>query len=151
MPTYSFLNVHATIVGPGGAIPLGAGSGNAEEGISIEPGTEMNNMMIGADGQGMHSLRADKSAKIVIRLLKTSPINGLLSAMLNLQRLSAATHGQNVIAIADILRGDVYTAKQTAFAKVPSNTYAKDGNIIEWNFDSISCDFLLGPGIPGAI
>ena len=35
--TYSFLDVKASLVGPGGSISLGSGSGNAEEGISVEP------------------------------------------------------------------------------------------------------------------
>lgn len=148
MATYSFINVLASLVGPGGAINLGAGAANSEEGISIEFGTELNKVTMGADGQGMHSLAAAKDAKIKIRLLKTSPTNALLSAMLNLQRLSSLTHGQNVISVTDIIRGDKYTAMQTAFSKTPNNQYGKDGNIIEWEFDSIRCEFLLGPGIP---
>ena len=45
MSTYSFLDVQATIVGPGGAFSLGSGAGVAEEGISIEPTGEIDTML----------------------------------------------------------------------------------------------------------
>lgn len=142
--TYSFLDVQAAIVGPGGSFSLGAGAGVAEEGITIDPTEELNNMTVGADGQGVHSLHADKSGKITVRLLKTSPTNALLGAMLAFQRTSAANHGQNTITITDTNRGDVVTCQQVAFARVPTNTYAKDAGLIEWNFHAIVIDTGFG-------
>ncbi len=56
MGVYSFLNVNATIAGPGGAFNLAAGAAAAEEGITIEAAEDKNVMTIGADGQGQHSL-----------------------------------------------------------------------------------------------
>ena len=70
MNTYSFLEVQAAIIGPGGVINLGAGAGVADEGISVDPTAEMNTMMVGADGSGQHSLHADKSGRLVVRLLE---------------------------------------------------------------------------------
>ncbi|MBU9403923.1 DUF3277 family protein, partial [Burkholderia multivorans] len=61
MATYSFQDVTATIVGPGGAFSLGYGSANAEEGITIAQAGDKNTMTVGADGEVMHSLHADKS------------------------------------------------------------------------------------------
>jgi hypothetical protein len=145
--TYSFLDVQAAIVGPGGSISLGSGAGTAEEGISVEPASEMNRMTIGSDGTPMHSLIADKSGRVIVRLLKTSPTNALLNAMLIFQRTSSANHGQNTLSIGNNVLGDLYTCEQVAFAKVPNNTYAKDANMIEWNFDAGIIFPSLGAGI----
>lgn len=147
MNTYSFLDVQASIVGPGGAIAIGSGAGTAEEGISVEPASEMNHMTVGSDGTPMHSLLADKSGRIVVRLLKTSPTNAQLNALQVFQRTSSSNHGQNTLTITNSVSGDVYTCQAVAFAKVPSNTYAKNANMIEWNFDAGIIDPLLGAGI----
>lgn len=140
MNTYSFLDVYAAIVGPGGAFSLGAGAGNAEEGISVTPSGEIDTMQIGADGSGQHSLHADKSGKVSVRLLKTSPTNALLSAMYNFQTASAATHGQNIITISDSARGDVITCRGVAFAKAPDISYAKEAGMNDWEFNVIEID-----------
>jgi hypothetical protein len=145
--TYSFLSVLAAIVGPGGSFNLGTGSGNADEGISIEPSEDLDQMTIGADGSVMHSLHADRSGKLVVRLLKTSPTNALLGAMLALQRQSAANHGQNTLTVADSVRGDVITCQNVAFAKVPTITYAKDGGMNEWHFNAGQIAVGLGGGL----
>lgn len=141
---YSFLEIQAALVGPGGAISLGSGAGNAEEGLSISPSGEIDGMQIGADGSGQHSLYADKSGKVTVRLLKTSPVNQLLSAMYAFQTASGSTHGQNTLTISDSERGDVVTCRQVAFAKAPDLSYAKDAGIIEWEFNAIYIDRLLG-------
>lgn len=146
MPTYSFLDCQAAITGPGGTFSIGSGSGNSEEGITVEPAEEIDTMTVGADGQVMHSLHADKSGKVTVRLLKTSPVNALLSAMLAFQRISGANHGQNTITIKNIVTGDSITCQQTAFAKVPTITYAKDGGMNEWSFNAGIIDVGLGAG-----
>jgi hypothetical protein len=142
--TYSFLDVTASITGPGGAFSIGAGAGNSEEGITIVPTGPFNGMTIGADGEGMHSLFADRSAKVTVNLLKTSPTNAKLMQMANFQRSSGALHGQNTLVIADVSRNDGISCRQTAFSKVPDLTYAKEGGIVSWEFDVVRCDANLG-------
>lgn len=141
---YSFLDVKAGIVGPGGAFSLGSGAGAAEEGITIQYLDPVNNMQIGADGRGQHSLSANKSAQITVRVLKTSPVNQLLATMLAFQRASPSAHGQNTILITDVGRGDVHTATQCAFSKWPDLNYQKNAGLNEWVFDCISVDTVLG-------
>lgn len=148
MPAYSFLDVVAAISGPGGAFPLGSGAGAAKEGISYEFSAETNRKVVGADGSVMNSLSADKSGKITVRLLKTSLTNALLSAMFNFQRTSGAFWGQNVLTVANPQTGDVMTAQQCSFQRHAANTYAEEGNVIEWEFDAGVIDPLLGTGAP---
>lgn len=142
--TYSFLSVVAALVGPGGAISLGEGAGASDEGISIDSTGEINTMQVGADGSGQHSLHADRSGRLTVRLLKTSPTNALLMAMYNLQTSSPALHGQNTITITDMTRGDVITARQVAFTKAPSLSYGKEAGMNEWDFSAVRIDRGLG-------
>lgn len=143
MNAYSFLDVQASIVGPGGNIALGSGAGAAEEGISLEPVEETDTMVIGADGTPMHSLHASKGGKVTVRLLKTSPVNGMLMEMYNFQRASSLNHGQNTISISDIARGDSHTCQQVAFARLPNNAYSKEAGMIEWEFNAGAIDSVL--------
>jgi hypothetical protein len=144
--TYSFLNVAAVISGPGGTIQLGAGAGSSKEGISISFVEDTDAMTIGADGSGMHSLRASKAAVITATFLKTSPTNSKLTTMFNFQRSSSANAGQNVLTISDPVRGDMYTCAQVAFVKHPDNRWSEDGNMLEWRFNAVTVEPLLGAG-----
>lgn len=144
MATYSFNDIVAAITGTGGTINLGAGASIAAEGITIDPVEDKNVMTIGADGAGMHSLVASSAATVTIRLLKTSPTNRLLQEMYNVQTASASTHGENVITIRDVARGDTITLTGVAFKNSPSLTYAKEGGTVEWVFDAIRSTRILG-------
>lgn len=141
---YSFLDVNAALVGPGGAINLGQGSAASEEGIKVSPRDNINNLAVGADGTPMHSLSANKSGTITVTLLKTSPVNAKLSALYALQTASPALHGQNTISIATNLGGDVITCQQCAFQKAPDLSYAAQGGTNEWTFDAGIIDRTLG-------
>jgi len=144
MSTYSFMDVQASIVGPGGAFSLGYGEAAAEEGITIATGADKNTMTIGADGEGMHSLHADKSGQVTLRYLKTAPVNALLQALYDAQTLDSRLHGKNLITVTQSASGDVTAARSCAFKKKPDLRYAKDGDIVEWVFDAIKIDTILG-------
>ncbi len=149
MATYSFLDVVATFSDINGdTISLGYGAGTAKEGITTEMLDDKTKMDIGSDGSVMHTLRASNAARIMVRLLKTSPTNNLLSTVYGLQRLSPLLWGQNFISVRDILQGDVLSADFVAFARQPVITYAEDANMNEWQFLCGSLDELLGQGIP---
>lgn len=147
MASYSFLNVSAVLVGPGIATNLAAGAAAAEEGITIEPGADKNVMTIGADGKGQHSLVADDSAKVTVRLLKTSPVNALLMAAYDLQTASASLHGQNLLTVSNSGQGDLSILQSGAFAKKPKIEYQKEAGMYEWTFDFIQANTILGTGL----
>lgn len=145
MATYSFMDVNASFVGPPAFnFDMGYGAAIAEEGITVTMADDKNTMLIGADGEGMHSLHAGKSGQITVRTLKTSPLNQKLSVAYNTQTNVASLHGQNVIVIRNSESGDVITARDVAFKKMPDLTQAKDGDVLEWVFDAIKIDSLLG-------
>ncbi len=120
------------------------GSASSEEGIVVAMGGPKNTMTIGADGEVMHSLHADKSGTITVNLLKTSPTNKKLSLAYNAQSQSSATWGNNVIVIRNKVSGDIITARSVAFQKQPDNANAKTGNTMPWVFDCGKIDQVLG-------
>lgn len=105
---------------------------------------DKNTMTIGADGEGMHSLHADKSGTITVRLLKTSPQNAKLQAMYSAQTLASQLHGQNVITVSNPVSGDMSVARSCAFKRKPTLNYAKEGDMVEWVWDAIKIDTVLG-------
>lgn len=147
MATYSFLDVFCTLTGPNGALPLGSGSGVADEGITVEMAGDKNTQTTGADGEVMNSLHAANNGMITIRLLKTSVFNALLTAMYIEQRQSSLIWGKNVIVVSNIAAGDVITATQCAFKKFPTIVYSKDGPMNEWAMDGGKIVQVLGPGL----
>lgn len=145
MYTYSFLDVSATIAGPTGVATIGQGSANAkEEGISVEYANPRNAMTVGADGEGMHTLKADKSGTVTIRLLYTSPVNATLMAMANAQFLSSSAHGNNVITIRNKGNEDVIVCRNVAFTNIPNRSFGEDVGLMEWVFHALKIDNLTG-------
>lgn len=144
MSVYSFLNVNCSMVGPGGILNLAAGAAAAEEGITIEATEDKNIMTIGADGKGQHSLIASDAASVTVRLLKTSPLNAALMLMYDLQSATSALWGQNVFTIIDTGRNDYTVVQSCAFKKKPTITYAKEAGMMEWVFDGIKANSILG-------
>lgn len=148
---YSFLDIMGAITGPGLSFSIGMDEGIAEEGITISMDENKNTKTMGADGSGMHSLHAGKGGAVLIRTLKTSPLNAILDQAYNFQTTSSANHGQNTISIRDVARGDSFTAQMAAFRKLPDNINAKDGGTMEWAFDAIIVDMLIGDGSPSSV
>jgi len=144
---YSFEDVVATLVGPGVTASLGAGSANAKEGISVEFLEAKDSLLMGADGSGVHSLRANQSARVTVRLLKTSPMNSVLQTAYDYQRSSTLFWGQNVLTVSNPATGDDYPCEQVAFEQFPAITWAEDANINEWRFLAVQADPILGVGI----
>lgn len=150
MGVYSFINVQASLVGPGGNVNLGFGSASSEEGIKVSMVEEKGDTKVGADGAIMQSLRASNLGRITVSLLKTSLTNALLSNMYNAQKTLSALWGNNVIRVSDTARGDVVLGTSIAFIKLPDVTYGKDGDMMTWEFTG-NVEEQLGTGQPVAV
>lgn len=144
MATYSFLDITATMAGPTGVIDLGAGSANSDDGISVAMSGAKSAMNIGVDGEGVHVLSANKSGTVTISLQQTSPVNKKLSLAYNAQSLSSTLWGNNVIVIRNAASGDVITARGCAFQKQPTWSSVNTAGKVEWVFDCIKIDQVLG-------
>jgi hypothetical protein len=148
MPTYSFKDVNAAIVGPGGVLSLSNGA--AEEGITITPVEDKNIMQIGAGGDGQHSLIGSQAALVTVTILKTNPINAALQQMYNYQTSSSVLHGKNVITVTDLGRGDLAICREVAFKRQPDLNWQKEAGTIQWQFDAIKYTPVIGVGSPEA-
>ena len=137
--TYSFLDTNVSISGPGLNATLN-NAGSAEGGVTVEMEGDKNTMTIGADGSVMHNLRASQAGTGSIRLLKTSPANGILVTAYNSQTVNSALHGKNVLTIVNANRGESITLTGVAFKKLPNLTYAMEGGENEWTFDAARVD-----------
>ena len=146
MPTYSFQDIVCVLTGPGGTINLSDES-MADEGITIEMIDDKTSMTTGAGRGAMHNLHASNAGRIRVRLLKTSPANAALMAMMNFQSTSSALTGQNVITCSNPAWGDDHSARQCAFVKRPDNVNGKDGGMMEWTFNSADVSSQLGLGM----
>lgn len=131
---YGFQSITANIAGAGGNVDLAYGSGAAEEGITIEPYGDQSTVEIGADGFVAHSLSASTAHTITARLSKVAPGNRTLQIMANLQQVSPALNGKNIITLRDTLNGNVILCEFVAFTKYTPLNYAKDAGINEWQF-----------------
>lgn len=143
--TYSFADVTCSITGPGGSYLLSE-QGVADEGITIEMTDDKSTMTTGATRGGMHSLHESRAARVTIRLLKNSPANRVLTEMYRFQTRSSAFFGQNTISLSNAVWQDDHTCAACAFVRMPTNTNAKDGGTMEWVFNSLDVDSVLGDG-----
>lgn len=144
MATYSFADVTATLAGPTGVIDLGFGSAVSKEGITVSMSNSRNTMTVGADGEVMHSLKADKSGTITVRLLNTSRANSLLQTAYDAQSLTSSAWGNNVIVIRNKGNSETITARSVAFQKQPDRVFAEEGQMLEWVFDCGKIDAVTG-------
>jgi hypothetical protein len=65
-------------------------------------------------------------------------------AMYDAQTIASQLHGQNVITVTNSKSGDVTVGRECAFKKKPDLNYRKDGDIVEWVWDAIKIDTILG-------
>jgi hypothetical protein len=144
--TYSFLDVQASIAGPGGSFMLSEG-GIADEGITIQT-EERVTTQYGADGEWMHSLKAAKGGRVIIRVMRTGALNSMLSRLFAYDSTSAANCGQNLISVRDPQRGDWWTVQGAALVKHPDESLGSEGKIVEWQFNAGSIDGEYGTGSP---
>jgi hypothetical protein len=79
-----------------------------------------------------------------IRLQKISPVNQQLVQLIRTQRSSSAYWGQTTIAIRDMARGDVYNLAGCAWIRFPVNSYAKIGNVLDYELHVAQIDPNLG-------
>lgn len=142
--TYSFMDVTASLTGPTGVVDLGYGAAVAKEGITVALANARNTMTVGADGEGMHSLKADKSGTVTVRVLQTSSVNAKLQALYNAQALSSSLWGNNVITIRNKANGETTVCRSCAFQKQGDITYSEEGQMREWVFDCVKIDTVTG-------
>ncbi len=144
--TYSASDTFATLAGPGVSVSVASGSGEADEGVSLEQTESSTRLVTGADGGGFHTLILVQAARIRLRFLKMSPTNSILTAAMNYQRGSSFLWGKNELTLTNPATGDSVYASGIAFTKMPNNSWGKEGAMLEWELEAIYCQQKLGSG-----
>ena len=145
--TYAFQDVTAILSGPAGTFVIsGPETAAAEEAITITWGEESNTQTIGADGSVMNSMHSARAGTVVFRLMKTSPNNARIQEAFHYEHQSSAFWGRNTITIENPARGDKYTLLGCAWVRIPTNSYAKVGNVLEYEMHVAIIDSRLGSG-----
>ncbi len=147
--TYSFLDVTASVQGPGGGYMISEG-GVANGGITIETNDRVTTVW-GCDGEFMHSLHAARGGRVTVRCMRTGRANADLSKTFNFDSQSSANTGRNTITIQDHQRGDNWTIEGAAIVKIPTNAYGTEGGEVEWVFQAGIITGWFGTGDPNAI
>jgi len=143
--TYSFVDVQVALKAPSASFILSE-NGIAEEGVRIAMTAEKGILTMGADGSGMHSMRAANNGRVTVNLLKMSPINAQMSTLYRYQRMSAANWGNIQITVNNPVTGDNITCSLGAFVKQADVGYAVEGGFLIWEFNFADVDEILGNG-----
>lgn len=137
MPSYSPLDVHATIVGPGGVINLGIGSGLAKDGISYSKAEATNVMEVGLDGSVCHNKSESTAGTITFTFLGISDANLLIQALYNFQEKlpGSVNHGKNTITLHLSSTGKTIIGTECAFQNESSGGFKDQIENTTWTFD----------------
>lgn len=112
---------------------------------------------VGAGGHMIISLNPNKSAKLTVKLLASSPSNSYLGGLLNLEEGGSPTFTPIQASYQDVHRNDVVTGIPGCIVKWPEFNRGADntGNDMEWAFVFERGFFVLGnpalTGIPSAV
>ncbi len=145
--TYSFAEVTCAIEGPGGRFSLSEGN-VADEGISIEMTDDKSTMTTGGHPwwdalPPREPFRPDHDPPI-----EEQPHQQIADRFVSEAIGKQRSLGSKYYLIGQFgLAGRPYLCAQCAFVRMPTNNNAKDGGTMEWTFNSLDIDSVLGDGI----
>lgn len=122
---YSMLNVSATL---DGRRVIGLFDG--DNAIEVEPGADVGQMLIGADGSPLFSQSADKSAKITLRVKHNSPTHRQLLEKWRAQR--AGLIRGFTFDVIDSLSNEGGVASDVFIRTAPTEQKGTNATVREW-------------------
>jgi hypothetical protein len=108
------------------------GFGDGDDVISIERNTDLGTPLIGADGASIVSISADRSAKLTLNLLQTSPANQYLLNKVSRQRAGALTGLTFNIGFVDLSCGESGGCTTAIVTKEAMPQKGKNASEREW-------------------
>lgn len=125
MKTYDFNQVSCIV---GGNAVTGFAEGDGV--IKIEYDKEEFTTIIGANGEATRSKSNNKSAKVMLKLLKTSLANDILNGFYQADRLSNG--GVFPFMLKDNNGTELHSAEQMWVEKVPASGHGENPDATEW-------------------
>jgi len=139
MRVYSFLN---TVVLVNGVEITGFADG--DDVIQINRRVDSGSDRVGADGNMMFSISADRSGEVTLRLLQTSSSNKYLNSLSALQEGGSRTFVPIVVTFQDTYRNDTATGVFGYLKRPADMTRGNTGQTQEWAIVVERLDILLG-------
>jgi len=102
--------------------------------ISVEHDEDDWTLAVGVDGEGTRSKTSNASATITVSLMQSSPVNDLLSAARELDRLTPSGTGGQSLLIKDGSGSSLYAAETAWIQKAPSAELNREATTREWVF-----------------
>ena len=124
---YSMINVAATI---DGREVIGLWDG--DDAIVVAPGADKGTGVVGADGSGIFSISANKSATITLRLMHTSPTHRLLRQKLQRQQALGARAASFPFTVIDTVSNEGGAAQKCHIMTEPSDQNGNNATVREW-------------------
>ncbi|MGZ2501740.1 DUF3277 family protein [Rhizobium leguminosarum] len=124
---YSFINVSATVDGQ-----QVQGTWDGDDALIVTQGADAGTGIVGADGSGIFSISADKSASISIKLMHTSPTHRLLSQKLKRQQALGGMASAFPFSFIDASSGEGGSADKCFIRTRPTDSKGKAAVVREW-------------------
>lgn len=124
---YSMSNVAATI---DGREVIGFWDG--DDAVTVAQGADKGTGVIGADGSGIFSISANKSATITFRLMHTSPTHRLLMQKLRRQQALGAGITAFPVTVIDTASNEGGAAQKCYIMTAPSDSKGTNATVREW-------------------
>ncbi len=105
---------------------------DGDDAIVVTRGADLGTMMIGADGSGLFSISADKSAQISIKVQHTSPTHRLLIEKEKQQYARGAAFPGFPFSLKDTVSGEGGTADKCYIMQAPADSKGKAAAVREW-------------------
>lgn len=105
---------------------------DGDDAIVVTQGADAGTGLIGADGSGIFSISADRSATISIKLQHTSPTHRLLHQRWKQQRARGANASSFSFVIKDKTSGEGGTADHCYIQSAPEDSKGKSATVREW-------------------
>jgi Protein of unknown function (DUF3277) len=142
MKTYSFLN---TVVLVNGVEIQGWADG--DDAISIKPNEDMASHKVGASGDMMVSISADRSGEFTFKLLQTSNSNSYLLSLSQNQQLGGSSFYPLAVKFQDVHRQDMADGTSGYLKRLPDLTRGEEGATQEWTIVVERLDLVMGANL----
>lgn len=123
--TYDFKEVSCIL----GANQI-TGFEDSDDAVKVEPQSNLFNTTVGADGEATRSKTNNFSAKVTLKLLKTSSANDILNQFYQADRLSNS--GVFPFLLKDNNGVELHTAEKMWIEKAPAANRGTNAGINEW-------------------
>lgn len=124
---YSFINVTAAVDGQ-----QVQGAWDGDDALIVTRGADAGTGLIGADGSGIFSVLADRSATVSIKLQHTSPTHRLLMQKLKRQQALGGNASAFPFSFIDTVSNEGGSADRCYIQTAPADSKGKNAVVREW-------------------